>query len=186
MRTINLFTGAHDLTGKKLRYPNEQNHLEAPVEFQVDLTPPIAYIVGHENNENVQKYTSTYEIDVKGEDAIKLNRVEVNLREGSTEGATLQTAVFTAKDIEADKATLVVSEEAYNKYQSVELIAYDKAGNQSAPYVVNIQVTQNLFRLFWGNTLAKIISASVLLVLFIFFIILLKRRKDKKDEAEGR
>ena len=77
-------------------------------------------------------------------------------------------------------------EEAYNKYQSVELIAYDKAGNQSAPYVVNIQVTQNLFRLFWGNTLAKIISASVLLVLFIFFIILLKRRKDKKDEAEGR
>lgn len=185
-RTINLFTGAHDLTGKTLRYPELEQHLEAPVEFQVDLTPPIAYVVGHENNENVQKYTSTYEIDVKGEDAIMLDRVEVNLRKDAGDGAILQTAVFTAKEIEDNKSVLTVSEETYNKYQSIELIAFDKAGNQSAPYVVNVQVTQNIFRLFWGNTLAKIISASVLLVLFIFFIILLKRRKDKKDEAEGR
>lgn len=171
-RTINLFEGESRSDKASLV---ADSSLDAPVEFQIDKTAPMAHVIGTEKG---QYFEGSHEFSISASDDVKLDHVALYVDGDLKED-------YSAETVDAGDAKYTLTNSTNDK-QQLRLVAYDKAGNiydtdeQDTDDVLSVQVTRNIFKWYLENTIAKIVSVVVLAGAVILVVLLLRRKKNKE------
>ena len=153
------------------------------MEFTVDKTAPTMVVA---NLVNGGRYTEdNHEFTLNVKDNILLAYVELYM-----DGELVHT--YEGDELTAANGELHITIDYSNRYQTIELVSYDKAGNSSREVYdpdtnqkmaanYRVLVTADKFVQFINNT-PLLIAAIVVLAAIVFFIIVLIRRRKKNKK----
>lgn len=153
------------------------------MEFTVDKTAPTMVVA---NLVNGGRYTEdNHEFTLNVKDNILLAYVELYM-----DGELVHT--YEGDELTAANGELHINIDHSNRYQTIELVSYDKAGNSSKEVYdpdtnqqmaanYRVLVTADKFVQFINNT-PLLIAAIVALAAIVFFIIVLIRRREKNKK----
>ena len=153
------------------------------MEFTVDKTAPTMVVA---NLVNGGRYTEdNHEFTLNVKDNILLAYVELYM-----DGELVHT--YEGDELAAANGELHINIDHSNRYQTIELLSYDKAGNSSKEVYdpdtnqkmaanYRVLVTADKFVQFINNT-PLLIAAIVVLAAIVFFIIVLIRRRKKNKK----
>lgn len=168
-RTINVFAD------NKIDY-SEIEKDKAPINFHVDKTKPTTSISGAEDKD--QFFSGSQDIIFYANDDVKLKYVELYVTNDKSLSWEQLTPVETAnaeKIKEGVKYSLKAGEGDGMNY--ITVVAVDMAGNTSEIETISVQVTTNPVQWLLKNTVAKMITVTLLLAAVAVIVILIMRKK---------
>lgn len=173
---INIYSedAAHNSTTNKTKAKT--------IEFTVDKTAPTMVVSNLADRGRYKENTHEFTLNVK--DNIYLAYVEVYL-----DGELFKR--FEEDEIAQLNGELLVDIASSNRYQTIELVSCDKAGNiskevydpetnEQVPASYKVLVTQNSFVQFINNTPLLISVIVIFVAIVVLIIVLVKRKKDKQ------
>lgn len=175
-RTINLFKDK-----KSGAVVVDEATLEAPVNFLVDTVKPTTSVSGLDKS---QYFSGSHEFTYYANDDVKLKSVELYVSNDVSDLFKTKIETVNGEDIKNGKTYTLKEKDGDSKgYQYVTIVATDMAENTNEEVVetITVQVTTNPVQWFLGNTIAKMIAATVLIAAIIVIIILIKRKKEKEE-----
>ena len=151
---------------------------EKPIAFAIDRTPPSVVMTGIED---AQRYAETSrEISVMLSDNIAIGSANVMINGKLAEE-------FKSVDIDANGGRILYSLKGTDEWQSVEIVAYDAAGNEARTGKRTVFVSANKFRQFIENKpvfYGTIAGVSAIAGAAAAFLIM--RRKKKIANGKGK
>ena len=149
---------------------SDSNTKNKRIEFVVDKTMPSVLISGVENNGQYRENSRPVTLDI--EDNVMLSEVKVILNG--------EEIIYPASEISATDGRLEFVIDSYNDWQTLQVIAIDKAGNENALEEIRFLVTANVFVQFFRNeTLVWGTAGGMTVAAGGIYWLLLARRKRK-------
>ena len=149
---------------------SDSNTKNKRIEFVVDKTMPSVLISGVENDGQYRENSRPVTLDI--EDNVMLSEVKVILNG--------EEIVYPASEISATDGRLEFVIDSYNDWQTLQVIAIDKAGNENASEEMRFLVTANVFVQFFRNkTLVWGTAGGMTVAAGGIYWLLLARRKRK-------
>ena len=146
------------------------------VNFVVDKTSPVNTV---SNLDKASYIESEHPFTVLSQDETMLDRVEVYL-----DGQLVQTVY--EQELAESNYQFDYRLTSKDARQTVQVVAYDKAGNQSDAKAneYSVLVTSNLWIQFINSWLAIAIAVIVVALVVIWIIFLVKRKKDREKKTQ--
>lgn len=156
------------------KFFDEENKVKAEISFGIDKTAPVVVPLDLQSNSRYKTESKTASIEIK--DNLLLSQVQITLNNQAVE-------------YEMDGETYRFDIPESTKEQSVEVLAYDAAGNVGNLKIENIMVTTSSFALWLHNTPLFIgtIAGGIVVVGAVSFtgVAMGKRRKRKAATGKG-
>lgn len=150
---------------------------QTTIEFVVDKTPPTIVISNLEDGGRYKEESHEFTLSVK--DNTHLAYIEYYL-----DGQLVKT--YEGEELTAEDGVIKISLDSAGSYQTVQIKAYDAAGNEIASDEYSVLVTSSAWIQFYMNkplfygVIAAIIIALALIIFFIG-----KRRKDDDEKKQA-
>ncbi len=143
------------------------------IEFVVDRTAPSVLVTGVENKG--QYRTEWKEILLDVEDNVSMDRVEVLLNG--------ERIIYPTEEVLEKNGRLVLRIQSQERWQSLTVTAFDKAGNESQTEQVEFLLTPNLWIQFYGNQPLFWGSLFILFMIFTILYLIVKNRRTKSTST---
>lgn len=150
---------------------------QTTIEFVVDKTPPTIVISNLEDGGRYKEESHEFTLSVK--DNTHLAYIEYYL-----DGQLVKT--YEGEELTVEDGVIKISLDSAGSYQTVQIKAYDAAGNEIASDEYSVLVTSSAWIQFYMNkplfygVIAAIIIALALIIFFIG-----KRRKDDDEKKQA-
>lgn len=144
------------------------NTSDLPINFVVDMTPPVNVITGVDNDE--QYIAAERTIMVNYDDNIGMAGLTLYIDHEAV-------AEYDADDLKNAAGAIQYVAKADNHWQQFTVVSTDLAGNVSEESTVRYLLTGNLFIQYYNNKPIFYGSLAILAALILFLIAIVKRKK---------
>lgn len=146
------------------------------IEFVVDKTEPFLSVSNLENRACYREAVHTFVLNARDNTALSCVKLFID-------GQLVHT--YEKKEIASTDGVIQIDVEAKNSFQTIEINAFDEAGNKSEPLKYNILVNASLWVQFLMNRplfFGTITAGAILISAGIFLILLSRSRRFKRTE----
>lgn len=139
------------------------------IEFVVDKTKPSVLISGVENDKQYRAHNKEVTLDIQ--DNVLLSKLVVNLNGRLNE--------YTSEQLENTNGKITFNVDSSNNWQTLSVLAYDAAGNESVTDEIRFLITSNIFIQYINNKVAVASSAVAgVVVVGLGFVLFRRKRRD--------
>ncbi|WP_418463148.1 Ig-like domain-containing protein [Frisingicoccus sp.] len=150
---------------------------QTTIEFVVDKTPPTIVISNLEDGGRYKEESHEFTLSVK--DNTHLAYIEYYL-----DGQLVKT--YEGEELTVEDGVIKISLDSAGSYQTVQIKAYDAAGNEIASDEYSVLVTSSAWIQFYMNKpLFYGVIAAIIIALALIIFLIGKRRKDDDEKKQA-
>lgn len=147
---------------------------DMPINFVVDMTPPVNVVTGVDNNEQYVEAERSIMINFDDNTAVESLTLYINDE---------AVAEYDAEALKSANGVIQYVAKASNRWQQFKVVSVDVAGNVSDETTLRYLLTSNLLVQYYNNKPLFYGSLAILAVAIVFVILLVKRRKSKEERS---